>query len=313
MGRHPSLYFADGTLTLQAGDGSDIIYNVYREPLMHHSPLFKGMLSLPHAELPSLSPAATNVRELLAKARETGLEGLKDETAVVLPAQLKSAELDEFILFLFLHAYVLCSGEFPPSVERACAILKVSHFFAVDCGITFARTHLDNNSDFGPCHRFRLGFDYQIREWIIDAFDQLMGVPIGELSPEDEMLLGPRGYRAVARAQSRCLDSRLRLAVRAEEPNHSNECLNHYSCKEEWTKMWTSTRGVLGDIIVHDFPGSRIIERLHGYPVGHMGPDCHRRTCDGLLGTADKPSIFLKEEELIDEEIYTLMKEEGVV
>ncbi|KAK6988416.1 hypothetical protein R3P38DRAFT_3229012 [Favolaschia claudopus] len=178
---------------------------------MHHSPLFKGMLTLPQEELPS---PATDLRDWIAKAREQGLEGYKDETAVVLPEQLKTAELDEFILFLFLHA-----GENPPSVKRACAILKVSHFFAVDWGRV--RT---------------LGFDYHIREWIINAFDQLMGKPIG----------------------------------------------------------------------------SKILENLQGYPVGHMGPDCRRRTIEGLVGTADKRSIFLKEEELIDEEIFALMREEGV-
>ncbi|KAK7023213.1 hypothetical protein R3P38DRAFT_3357018 [Favolaschia claudopus] len=309
MGKHPDLYFIDGTLTLMAGDGSETIYNVYRAPLMRHSSVFQGMLTLPTGPgtLPSLSPSASSVREALIKARAEGLEGTTEENPVVLPAQLKAAELDEFIVFLFLRG-----DNREVTVERACAILKVSHFFDVDCGIDYARHHLDNNSDFHPALRMSLGFAYNIREWVVGGFDELVGIPIQDLSPKDEALLGPDAYRALARAQARVLDSRLRLALKPPEPNHSNICMGHYSCKEEWTKMWTSTRCVLGDIIMRDFSGSRVLERLPGYPIGHMGPDCHRRTCEGLMGTDDKPSIFTREEELIDEELKGLMQLFGV-
>jgi hypothetical protein len=46
---------------------------------------------------------ADNAKEYLEKARKEGLEGTSDETAVLLPAQFTTAELEKFFEFSFLQ------------------------------------------------------------------------------------------------------------------------------------------------------------------------------------------------------------------
>ncbi|KAJ6592417.1 hypothetical protein B0H19DRAFT_1245294 [Mycena capillaripes] len=307
MARHPTLYFEDGFLTLKAGDGSGTLYNVYRAPLMRQSDVFKGMLSLPNPALPPLK-LTDNSREYLAKAKEQGLEATSDETAIILPAQFSGMEIEKFLEFIFLQGW----SSDDPDLETACALLKLSHFFAVDAGFKFARRHLDNREELGPVLRLKMGFDYQIKAWIAKGFDELMAVPITEITLEEEALMGWAAYRALARAQAEVLDYRLTLALKPPTPNHCNWCSNHTCCANEWEKMWMSPSGVLGALIKDELAGSEILDNLNTYPVGTMNVECHRRTCEGLEGTTESPSILKGEETLIDNAITQLMKQYGI-
>ncbi|KAJ7144815.1 hypothetical protein C8R43DRAFT_1130533 [Mycena crocata] len=171
MSRHPTLYFQDGSFTLKAGDGSETLYNVYRAPLMLRTDFFSGMLAFPN---PKLSPMTLtdNAKEYLVKAKEKGVEGSSDETALVLPPQFSAREVERFLDFIFLQGWSVQD----PDLETACAILKLSHFFAADTGIAFARKHLDNTEELGAVVRLKMGFDYHFRDWIKKAFDMLVTV-----------------------------------------------------------------------------------------------------------------------------------------
>ena len=199
-----------------------------------------------------------------------------------------------------------------PSIETACAILKVSHFLAAPRGIAYAKRCLDTVGSLPAVQRLVLGFNYGFDSWIKMAFDELMLVPVNDISKEDEAMIGWAAFRALAKAQLQVMDARLNLAVRVPAVNHCNECSVHGFCQGEWAKMWTSMDGVLGALIKEELPGSQILEKLPTFYRGGMNSECHRRTCDGLKGSVDKLSILREEEELIDKAVEELMSSAGI-
>ncbi|KAJ7031447.1 hypothetical protein C8F04DRAFT_1397194 [Mycena alexandri] len=304
-GRHPTLYFQCGTLTIKAWDGT--LYNVYREPLLLGSEFFSGMLSLLNPAIPSIK-LAENAKQWYEKAKLLGLEGSSDDTAVEMPPQFSSWEIEMFLEFMYLQGW----SNAAPDVEKACAILKISHFLVAEKGISYARFHLDHNDKLGPVLRLKLGFDYFLADWVTKAFDDLMSVPINEFSAEDEATIGWVAYRALAKAQAKVLDARLNLALRVPDVNHCNWCSNLPRCRGEWERMWTSTDGVLGAIIREELAGAEILDKLATYPHGAMVDECHRRTCEGLQDTPGKVSVLREEEGLIDEAVEDLMRSAGI-
>ncbi|KAJ7211372.1 hypothetical protein GGX14DRAFT_565245 [Mycena pura] len=305
-GRHPQLYFEDGTMTIKASDGT--LYNVYRAPLIRQSEFCSAMLTLPNPKQPPLS-LTQNAREWFERSRQLGLEGTSDATALPLPEQFTPSEIEKFLDFMFLQPW----SPNAPSIDTACAILKLSHFLVVDNGISYARHHLDNHEDLKAVMRLKLGFDYHFVDWITRGFDELVATPIIDLSAEEETLIGWIAYRALARAQAEVLDARLNLAVaRIPDVNHCNWCSNHSNCQSEWARMWTSVKGVLGALIKEELPGSEILEKLSTYNHGAMNVECHRRTCDGLKDTEEKVSILREEEAIIDKHATELMRQLGI-
>ncbi|KAJ6451418.1 hypothetical protein C8R45DRAFT_1113533 [Mycena sanguinolenta] len=288
--RHPDLYFDDGSLTLQAGDGSGVLYNVYRGQLQLGSELFGAILTLPHPNIPAMT-VTDNARQWFQKARSLGLDGTSDELALVLPPQLAATEIEKYLHFVYLQEWT----DDQPSIETACAILKVSHFLAAPRGIAYAKRCLDMVGSLPAVQHLVLGFNYGFDSWIKMAFDELMLVPVNDISKEDEAMIGWPAFRALAKAQLQVMDTRLNLAVRGE-----------------WAKMWTSMDGVLGALIKEELPGSQILEKLPTLYRGSMNSECHRRTCDGLKGSVDKLSILREEEELIDKAVEELMSSAGI-
>ncbi|KAF7338834.1 hypothetical protein MSAN_02206200 [Mycena sanguinolenta] len=307
MARHPNLYFPDGSLTLKAGDGSETIYNVYRGQLQLGSEFFGAMLTLPHPNIPPMG-SNDNAREWFQKARQLGLDGTSDELAITFPPQLAATEIETFLKFVFLQTW----SDNSPSVETARALLKVSHFLAVDTGIAYAKHHLDERHRLPDIQRLNLGFNYGFADWIKMGFDGLMSVPVNDISEEDEAIMGCHAFRALAKTQLQVTDTRLNLAVRVPVVNHCNECFVHSYCQAEWARMWTSMDGVLGALIKEELPGSLILEKLPTFDCGIMNTECHRRTCDGLKDTLDKVSILKEEEALVDEAIDELLRCAGI-
>ncbi|KAJ7477902.1 hypothetical protein B0H11DRAFT_2281133 [Mycena galericulata] len=306
MSRHPQLYFEEGTMTIKASDGT--LYNVYRAPLIRQSELFRGMLTLPDPKQPPLA-VTENAREWFERSKQLGLECTSDATALCLPPQFSAAEIEKFLDFMFLQGWSTDA----PSLETACAVLKLSHFFVVESGIAYSRYHLDHHPDLNPVLRLKLGFDYHFVDWITTGFDELMTCPIKDISAEDEELMGWPAYRALAQAQAEVLDLRLSLAVaRIPDVNHWNGCHTHTYCQSEWAKMWTSLGGVLGALIKEELSGSEVLEKLPTYYSGGMNMECHRRTCDGLKDTPDKVSILRGGEEIIDRHVTELKRALGI-
>ncbi|KAF8186956.1 hypothetical protein K438DRAFT_1973150 [Mycena galopus ATCC 62051] len=291
----------------KAGDGSGTIYNVYRGPLIRGSKFFEGMLDLPQPGIPPMT-LTDNAKEWFEKARKLGLDGTSDDLAVKLPPQLVAAEIEIFLDFMFLQGW----SKDEPNIKTACAVLKISHFLAVNKGVGYAKRYLDKNDGLPSVEHLKLGFNYGFADWIKKAFNELMSLPVNDISEEDERIIGRVAYCALAKAQAKVLNARLNLAVCVPDVNHCNWCNNHSYCQLEWTKMWTSMAGVLGALIKEEIPGSQILQKLPTYDRGNMNMDCHRRTCDGLKDTLNKISILREEEGLIDEAVAELMRSAGI-
>ncbi|KAJ6477069.1 hypothetical protein C8R45DRAFT_1158367 [Mycena sanguinolenta] len=307
--RHPQLYFRDGgaTIKVKAGDGSRMVYNVFCSVLELESGFFGALFTLPHPNIPPMG-LTDNARDWFQKARELGLDGTSDELAIMLPPQLAAIEIEAFLRFMFLQRW----SDNSPSVETACAVLKVSHFLAVETGIAYAKYHLNERSHLPAIQRLSLGFSYGFADWIKMAFDDLMTAPVYDISKEDEAIMGWPAFRALAKTQLQVIDARLNLAVRPPTVNHGNFCQIHDYCQAEWNKMWLSMDGVLGAIIKEELPGSQILENLPTFRRGGMNHECHQRTCDGLKDTAEKLSILKEEEGLIDQAVEELLRSAGI-
>ncbi|KAJ7088487.1 hypothetical protein B0H15DRAFT_800952 [Mycena belliarum] len=307
MSRHPTLYFADGTLTLKASDGT--LYNVYQHHLIMQSDFFSGMLTLPIPNHPPIS-LTDNTKDWIQKARDAGLDGTSDATAVQLPDKFTNIDCERFLEFVFNTKGWTARV---PDLDVLCSILKTSHFFAAESGVEYAIHHLENHEGLAAALRFKMGCDYHLTEWITQAFDELMSTSIKDMTAEDEQLIGQRAYRAIARAQAAVQDHRVTLAVCPPPPSHTNWCSGSMSnrkfCTDEWEAGWTSVSGVLGALIKAELPGSEIHDSLHAFSFGAMPFECRERTCTSLKDTADRRSVLKKEEDIIDAEVEALMKE----
>ncbi|KAJ7082084.1 hypothetical protein B0H15DRAFT_952760 [Mycena belliarum] len=216
MSRHPTLYFADGTLTLKASDGT--LYNVYQHHLIMQSDFFSGMLTLPIPNHPPIS-LTDNTKDWIQKARDAGLDGTSDATAVQLPDKFTNIDCERFLEFVFNTKGWTARV---PDLDVLCSILKTSHFFAAESGVEYAIHHLENHEGLAAALRFKMGCDYHLTEWITQAFDELMSTSIKDMTAEDEQLIGQRAYRAIARAQAAVQDHRVTLAVCPPPPSHTN-------------------------------------------------------------------------------------------
>jgi hypothetical protein len=194
-------------------------------------------------------------------------------------------------------------------LDDLCAILKTSHFFVVQTGIDYAIYHLDQHEKLGPARRFRMGCDYHIPSWVTRAFDELVTIPIMDVSTEDQERLGWETLWAVARAQAAITDHRVTLAVCPPEPIHESQCYNIYHCTSEWEKAWTSQTGILGKLLKEELPGREIHDDLDVFSAGSMTGECRILTCASLQDGPGRKSILKKEEDIIDDAIAGLVKQ----
>ncbi|KAJ7602278.1 hypothetical protein FB45DRAFT_1047211 [Roridomyces roridus] len=307
MARHPKLYFIDGSLILKAGDGSDTLYNVYRGTMIASSKFFQTMLSLPQEGMQVLMETG-DTKSWLQQAKDLGLDGSCDEKALTLPPQFRAQEIEVFLDFMFTQGWMVLK----PSPESLCAILKLSHYFVVQRGIDWAKNGLDSPEALLPVMRLSLGFAYGFGDWVRGAFDALFSIPINDFEPAEEYLIGSVAFLTLAKVQQKVLETRIDLAFAPVVVNHSNSCSNHAYCQMQWDGMWKSTDGVLGALLRDEEPGCLVLAGLPSYPHGAMNVECHRRTCDGLQDSDDKPSILKEEERIIDAAVTQLLKSMGI-
>ncbi|KAF8149252.1 hypothetical protein K438DRAFT_1989015 [Mycena galopus ATCC 62051] len=138
------------------------------------------MLTLPVSNLPPLS-RNESAPGYIAKAKAQGLDGTGDDTAVKIPAQFSSFEIEKFLEFIFLQG--LCDSA------------------SQHTGINFARHHLDTHEGLSAFSRLKLGFNYHIKPWIAKAFDDLMATPINKITAEEVEEMGWTGKGSGQRAR----------------------------------------------------------------------------------------------------------------
>ncbi|KAJ7726624.1 hypothetical protein B0H16DRAFT_1859684 [Mycena metata] len=289
MSRHNWLYFADGTLTLQARDSTlaadGTLFNVYRHHLIAKSGFFSGMLTLPSPNQPTPTLKASN--------------GTSDTTAVPLPPNFTTVEYEKFLNFIF---NIASWSPDVPLVADLCAILKTSHFFAVESGVEYAVHFLEAHANFPAPMQFRMGCDYSLVSWVTAAFDDLMAIPVNDITPEDEELIGNKAFRALALTQAEVTDHRMSLAVCPPLPTHATWCRNQEYCQTQWDSAWTSMAGPLGWLIKEELSGAEIYKKLDLWVPAAMTGECRLLTCARL------ELDLTKEEAIIDRAVGALIK-----
>ncbi|KAJ7104930.1 hypothetical protein C8R44DRAFT_746177 [Mycena epipterygia] len=237
----------------ESRNGEAALYNVYRQQLISLSEFFNGMLTLPIPNHPLLSLSKSS-KEFLEEARKVGLDGTSS------PLNGKGfwsmCPIHGAASTLPIHKWSAVSPDLPdlPDLWRT--------------GIDLAINHLETYSELNAALCFRMGCDYHITSWVIQAFDEIMKVPITDVDENEEKLLGWEAYRALARAQAAVTDHRATLAVCSSPPTHISWCFNPEYCIEQWNKAWTSTTGILGSLIQEQLAGSEIHDTLDNIQGG---------------------------------------------
>ncbi|KAJ7279430.1 hypothetical protein C8J57DRAFT_1502087 [Mycena rebaudengoi] len=283
--RHPTLYFKDGTLILRANDGT--LYNVYRQLLSLKSGFFESMLTLPRPEM-SPSPGTDGQTILLA-------EGSSDATAVLLPAQFSSQELEAFLHFVFSTQPWTDQA---PAIQGLCAVLRISSFFAVDSGIKYATHHLENHTDLQPALRYQLGQEFDISHWIKRGFEELMGDSIADLTESDADLIGVEAYRVLVKTKAQVQEHRTNLAFWPPGVVHAEACYGRGYCEQSWRDAWMAPSGILGALLNDEEPGVEIHDKLPSLIVGGMSERCRVLTIEGIQDRAATPNNPAKKSEL---------------
>ncbi|KAJ7241254.1 hypothetical protein C8J57DRAFT_1085128, partial [Mycena rebaudengoi] len=197
-------------------------------------------------------------------------------------------------------------------IEDLCTLLKTCHFFEVQNGLEYAVFCLEKYGDLGqfkPALQFRLGCDYSITNWVSNAFDELVSIPVNNISSEDTALLGGEAFAVLAKTQAQIMDHRLTLAITPPEVSHALGCYNHYRCQSQWEDAWTSIPcGVAGWLLRDELSGAEILEKLNSFSAGTMMGECLRSTCDSVQEKPDKKSMLKKEEEMIDKALAGLLR-----
>ncbi|KAJ7777921.1 hypothetical protein DFH07DRAFT_1056285 [Mycena maculata] len=299
--RHPGLYFPQGTLTLQARDGT--LYNVYRELLILKSDFFAGMLTIP---IPGSLQLSQSSKDFIEFSRKGRLDGSSDETAVVLPDKFSAEEVTVFLEFVF---NILPWSEDAPDLQRLCALMKTCDFFGAESGTRYAIHYLEDHPDLAPALRFRLAQDYQINSWAKRAFYELMSTSILEVSREDEATMGSEAYRALVRTQAAVAQYRLGLALFPPDAVHANFCYNNNFCGGEWARNWVGISGGLGSLLKDEMSGSEIHDALNEMRVPGMNEECRILTISSIQDTPNGKSLLKKEEDLIEEAVESLIKQ----
>ncbi|KAJ7191549.1 hypothetical protein GGX14DRAFT_600289 [Mycena pura] len=320
MNQHESLYFQDGSVSLQTSDGT--VFRIYRQHLISQSTVFATWFSLP---FPKLETVAASTEEAPAVAEEKERErkrvdeeerlnslrdGSTDELALLLGNKFTSQEHEVF--FRFVINTTGWSKELAP-LPTLCTILKTCHFYDVQGGMDYAIDGLEQHavlSNFSAALRFRLGCDYSIREWVRRAFDELISVPVNDFSPEEEGLLGTDAFLMLAKTQAKIMDHRTTLAVLPPPPTHALCCHNNSYCKIQWEAAWLSIpAGVAGWLLKHELSGAEIYEKLNWFSAGTMTGECLRLTCDNIqLETPTKKSVLREEEDIVDRAIANILR-----
>ncbi|KAJ7712775.1 hypothetical protein B0H16DRAFT_1702723 [Mycena metata] len=297
--RHSRLYFADGTFTLKAEDGT--YYNVNRELLILKSDFFCGMLSLPIPGHPPLC-LNRNSKELLQKAKEASLDGTSDETAVKSPPPP---------FYLIRMRYLSGVRQYladSPSLDRLCALLKTCDFYAVESGMEYATYHLENHPDLRAALRYQLASTYHIAHWAHRAFHEMMSASILDLSLQEEAWLGWDAYRVLVRTHAEVAKYRLTLAFFPPDVVHAHFCYDKAYCQSRWEANWVGLTGGLGTLLMDEVSGAEMHDGLSEMEGPGMTGECRLLTITSIQDTPSEKSLLRKEEQLVETAVEALIK-----
>ncbi|KAJ7879332.1 hypothetical protein B0H13DRAFT_1892291 [Mycena leptocephala] len=280
--RHPTLYWEHGSLVMRTTCGT--LYKLNRQLLAMKSGFFAGLFDFPR---PTHDPPSKAVSlKALEDQKTSGLDGLTDETALALPANVDSSDFDHLLHFIF---------NLVP-------------------GTQYAIFHLSTHPALTAPMRLYLAITYDLDHWVSIAFNELMNKSILKVTENDEKLIGRVAYRLLVRTHAEVDEHRTNLAFQAPSVHHGPNCSGTYTqqeCKQLWEDTWfgrKGTPGMVAGLLDARLPGTALYAVLDQFYVSGMSDGCRRRTLDSLADTPEKLSAMKKEDTIIGDEIKLLKK-----
>jgi hypothetical protein len=198
------------------------------------------------------------------------------------------------------------------SLEELIAVLRLSHFFDVQCGTSYAVHHLSTHTALTASMRLYLAMTYDVDQWVAIAFYDLMKKSILTITENDERLLGRVGYRLLVRTHARVEEHRTNLAFCAPVVSHGPNCAGEYTqreCTRMWEEAWfgrNGTPGMVAALLDARLPGAALYATVDQFQVAGMSNGCRRQTLATLEDTAEKQSSLKQEDVIIGEAITAL-------
>ncbi|KAJ7741861.1 hypothetical protein B0H16DRAFT_1728383 [Mycena metata] len=305
--RHDKLYWEDGSIVFKTTCGT--IYKVTRQVLAMKSGYFAGLFDIPRpSEHQTLKGECVKA---IAAAKATGLDGTTDETALELPDNVVSSDMDHLLAFLF--NLVPWSMEEPP-LERLIAILRLGHFLDVETGTLYATHNLSSHTLLTAPMRLYLAMKFDVDEWVGIAFKALMRRSLLTISENDEQLLGRSAYRLLVKTHTAVQEHRTNLAFHAPPVIHDPTCTGIYSqreCTRLWEDAWfgrKATPGMVAALLDQCLPGEALYSTLDKFQVYGMCDGCRVLTLSSLEDTPEKGSAIKREDVIINHAISLLLK-----
>ncbi|KAJ7711472.1 hypothetical protein B0H16DRAFT_1900603 [Mycena metata] len=171
------------------------------------------------------------------------------------------------------------------------SILKLSTFFQIDDGVTFAIQNLTlKGKDFHPALQFELARLYRVDNWIAPAFRRLMELPITSLNLNHIHQIGQAGYFYL-------------VQTKAHIEAHRKQFGAPLICQVAWAVEWNSS---VPRLVHHpEVPVSLVdlMNSLKETEIERLCEGCRRRTVTWIWGTG----YVTKEDVFINEAVAALM------
>ncbi|OBZ77043.1 hypothetical protein A0H81_03756 [Grifola frondosa] len=214
---------------------------------------------------------------LRVKGGVSQLDGMIDESPIV-PPQVMRREFEHLLDFTYGDETLVRWQSPPYPLDFLIAILKLTSQWDMAKGREFAVYHLKQvETDMPPALRLKLARVYDLDDWLLPAFHELVLTPLSKLTPNDKRWLGWTAYDLIARAheQAEALRKTLALVPPPMDDLRSPKCIGHNECIRVWGDLWFSK---IGRRVLHPNPvfALKFWECSETIPL-HQGSTVHPR------------------------------------
>lgn len=223
--RHPLYYFPNANHIFQV---ENVLYKLLDDVLAADSVVFRDMFSIPKP----------------SKQLDTGVPIVTEGKVDTCPIVLGDVEVQTFDMYVE-HLF----GRPRPGSSYSHAELKDFLHFCDKYQCEMTRKFVINRINaakfgFHPADILNLGLQYQIKDFFIFGFNQLLDIPLTQITKEHRGLMGHDAFIGLVYSKA-LLDEHSRI-VAAEEPqilSHADGCQDPLACEEDWHSAWWNGMG----------------------------------------------------------------------
>ena len=180
-----------------------------------------------------------------------------------------------------------------PSMEYYVAVLKLSHKYLSDDGVSFAVAHLTHHPDLSAELQMSLACRYGCYNWVEVAFNKLLVMPQEKLTYSVVTMIGEYPYYRLMQLREARNELQRNLAYWPGKFKSYIFCNAPHACEEKWLEIWWTifAKGILHPDADKALSYKAALEALEGSHL--VCADCKTRTIDPLH--KDNPFIELED------------------